>query len=71
MAKDKETDIWDDFGVSEKEFDRITKICQHAKIDAEDFTILVKELFPNSKENQVKAWFMFTTGIGLGERRKE
>ena len=68
MAK-QETELWEDFGISEKELDKIWKSCQHAKIDADNFIELVKELFPNSKESQVKAWFIFNTGIELGEKR--
>ncbi len=67
----KETSIWDELGVSKKEFDKYRKIFRHAEIDYESWSDLIKHLFPDSKENRVKAWSLVLSGIEAGESISE
>jgi len=77
----KDTEIWQDLGVSEKEFERITQLCGHAEIDYPTWSKVIVpptkskvivHLYPE-KEDRIKAWFMFMEGFDAGlahERRK-
>lgn len=58
-------------GLSDDEMNRIWKECRHAKIDVDSPIELIKVLFPNSKENQVKAWFMYIDGFDQCEARQK
>lgn len=69
MAK-KGNELWDDFGVSEKDFDKWMKEFQHADIDHEEWGKLICELFPDKKQ-RVYAWGVVVRAIDQGKFLKE
>ncbi|MGV8168829.1 MAG: hypothetical protein ACP5N3_02125 [Candidatus Nanoarchaeia archaeon] len=68
MAKKKETELWEDFKMTEKEFDKYEKVMKHLLIDHETWTDLINAAF-TTKEDKVKAWVLLMEGIEQGERR--
>lgn len=65
MAKEKT--IAEEFGVSDKEYDKIWEEFKKTDMNNDDLFELIKELFPKSKETQVKAYFLFMDGTKKGE----
>lgn len=62
----EEVDLTQFFGITEEQYDTIWKQVEHAKIETDDLMELCKLLFPDSKENQVKA-ALLTMSFDEGE----
>ncbi len=63
----KEKTIADEFKVTEKEYDKIWENFKKTDMKHDDLIKLIKDLFPKSKEDQVKAYFLFMDGTKRGE----
>jgi len=68
---DKTTEIWEDFGITEKEYNKYTKEFKHANIDYDEtWTELINHLYDDPK-HKVFAIQMFFRGCEQGELMKE
>jgi len=56
MVKKKQ--IWEEFGLSEEKLTKILKEIRHTEIDSEGLIDFCKQVFPNSKEDQVRGFFL-------------
>lgn len=68
--KEKESEIWEDFGVTEKEWDNWWKEVEHAEIDSETCIEFARNLFPSSKHDQAKAFIFMHMGRHTERNKK-
>jgi len=58
MEETQDANIWDDFGVTEEQWDAISSQLQNAEESAGDLVEYCKAAFPTNVEAQIKAFVM-------------